>query len=150
MTIFAQNKKAFFDYEILDTIEAGIILEGAEVKSVRANKISLKESYVKIKNGEVWLTNAHIAVPSYVPQYARFDEKQDRKLLMHKKEIAKLQGKISEKGYTLVITKIYQSEASNKIKVHVALAKGKKTYDKKQTLKEADIKREMERTLKKY
>lgn len=150
MIVFAQNKKAFFDYEILDTIEAGIMLEGAEVKSIRANRISLKESYVKIKNGEVWLTNAHIAIPGYVPHYARFDEKQDRKLLLHKKEIAKLQGKISEKGYTLVITKIYQSESSNKIKVIIALAKGKKSYDKKQSLKESDIKREMDRTLKKY
>jgi SsrA-binding protein len=151
MVLYAQNKKAKHDYEWLDTFEAGIVLEGGEVKSIRASRISLKESYVKItKNLEIFLTNAHIAIPSYIPSYARFDEKQDRKLLMHKKEILKLKSKIDEKGLTLIVTKIYQPENTKKIKVQVALARGKKLYDKKQTIKERDIKREMDRSIKNY
>ncbi len=147
---YAQNRKARFDYEFLETFEAGIVLEGAEVKSVRDGKVSLKESYVKIKNGEMFLTQAHIAIPSYVPQYARFDETQDRKLLMHRKEITKLQGKLKEQGVTLIIVSIYQRENTKKIKCQVALARGKRNYDKKQAIKERDIKRDMERTLKNY
>jgi len=147
---YAQNRKARFDYEFLDTFEAGIVLSGAEVKSIRAGKISLKESYVKIKNGEMFLTQAHITIPDYVPHYARFDETQDRKLLMHRKEITKLQGKLKENGLTLVIVSIYQREGTKKIKCQVALARGKRNYDKKQAIKERDIKRDMERTLKNY
>ena len=151
MVLYAQNKKAKHDYEWLDTFEAGIVLEGGEVKSVRAGRISLKESYVKISsNLELFLTNAHIAIPSYIPSNARFNEKRDRKLLMHKKEIIKLKSKLDEKGLTLVVTKIYQPDGGKKIKVQVALARGKKLYDKKQTIKERDIKREMDRTLKNY
>lgn len=147
---YAQNRKARFDYEFIDTFEAGIMLEGGEVKSVRDGKISLKESYVKIKNGEIFLTQAHIAIPSYIPDYAKFDEVQDRKLLMHKKQIVKLQGQLKERGLTLIIVSIYQREGTKKIKVQIALAKGKKSYDKKNVIKERDIKREMERTMKNY
>ncbi len=147
---YATNRKARHDFEFLDTFEAGIVLEGAEVKSVRASKVSLKESYVKIKNGEIFLTQAHIAIPSYVPQYARFDETQDRKLLMHKKQINKLHSQLKEKGLTLIIVSIYQRENTKKIKCQIALARGKKTFDKKQTIKERDIKRDMERTMKNY
>lgn len=150
MILYAQNKKAKFEYEWLDTFEAGIILEGAEVKSVRANRISLRESYVKIKNGEIYLTQSHIPVPSYVPTYARFNETRDRKLLMHKKEIIKLKSKLDEKGLTLVVTKVYQPDGGKKIKVEIALARGKKLHDKKNVIKERDIKREMDRTLKKF
>lgn len=148
MILYAQNKKAKFEYEWLDTFEAGIILSGGEVKSIRANRISLRESYIKIKNGEVWLTQAHIPVPDYIIQYDRFEETRDRKLLMHKKEIMKLKSKLDEKGLTLIVTKIYQADNSKKIKVEVALARGKKLYDKKNTLKERDISREMDRTIK--
>lgn len=150
MTVYTQNKKAKFEYEWLETYETGIVLNGGEVKSIRANKISLNESYVYIKNGELWLTNCYIAVPSYVPQYMRYDEKQNRKLLMHKKEIIRLQSKISEKGLTLVVTKIYQPENSKKIKCQLALVRGKHTYDKKNVIKERDIKRELDRSLKNY
>jgi len=151
MTVYSQNKKAKHDYEWLDTFEAGIVLEGGEVKSIRANRLSLKESYIKIsKAGEVWLTNAHIPVPDYIPAYAMFDEKRDRKLLMHKKEILKLKSKLDEKGLTLIATMLYQPDNTKKLKVEVVLAKGKKTYDKKQTIKERDIKREMDRTMKNY
>ena len=147
---YAQNRKARFDYELLETFEAGIMLCGAEVKSVRDGKVSLKESYVKLKDGELFLTQAHIAIPSYIPNYAAFDETQDRKLLMHKKQITKLQGQLKEKGLTLIIVSIYQREGTKKIKCQIALAKGKRQYDKKNTIKERDIKRDMERTLKNY
>lgn len=150
MILFTQNRKAKFEYEWIDTFEAGIVLEGAEVKSIRDNRISLKESYVKIKNGEVWLTQAHIPIPSYVPQYARFDEKRDRKLLMHKKEIIKLKAKLDTAGLTLIVTKMYQPDNSKKIKVEIALARGKKLYDKKTAIKERDISREMDRTIKSF
>lgn len=149
--MFAQNRKARFDFEWLDTFEAGIVLEGGEVKSVRAGKISLKESYVKIsRDMELFLTNAHIATPSYIPTYARFDEKRDKKLLMHKKEILKLKSKIDEKGLTLICVEIYQPENSKKIKVKIALARGKKLFDKKQTIKERDIKKDMDKTIKNF
>ena len=150
MATYATNRKARHDYEFLDTYEAGIVLEGAEVKSVRDGRISLKESYVKLKDGELFLTQAHIAIPEYVPQYARFDETQDRKLLMHRKQINKLSSQLKEKGLTLVIVSVYQREDTRKIKVQIALARGKKTYDKKNAIKERDIKREMERTMKNY
>ena len=146
----AQNRKARFDYEFIETFEAGMVLNGAEVKSIIAGKVSLKESFVKIKNGEIFLTQAHIAVPSYVPQYARFDEVQDRKLLMHKKQINKLTSQLKERGLTLILVSIYTREDTKKIKCQVALARGKRTFDKKQTIKERDIKRDMERTLKNY
>jgi len=147
---YAQNKKARFNYEIIETFEAGIVLSGGEVKAVRDSTISLKESYVKMKNNELFLTQAHISNPTYIPSYAIFDEVQDRKLLMHKKEILKLKSKLKEQGLTLIILSIYQREGTKKIKVQLALAKGKKTYNKKQTIKERDIKRDMERTLKKF
>jgi len=150
MVVYAQNRKARFDYEILDTFEAGIVLEGAEVKSIRDSRISLKESYVKIASNEVFLRQAHIAIPSYIPSYARFDEVQDRKLLLHKKQIRKLSSQLKEKGLTLIVVSIYQPDNTKKIKVKVALARGKKSYDKKQTIKERDIKREMDRSLKNY
>jgi SsrA-binding protein len=148
MKIFAQNKKARFLYEILDTFEAGIMLNGGEVKSIRSNKISINETYVRIKNGEMWLIGSHVPVPSYIPFFARFEEKRDRKLLMHKREITRLKSKSDEKRLTLIITKIYQPEDSGKIKCEIALAKGKNTVDKKQDLIAKDIKREMDRDIK--
>jgi|SaaInlStandDraft_4_1057021.scaffolds.fasta_scaffold16170_3 SsrA-binding protein len=150
MKVFAQNKKAKFEYEWLDTFEAGIVLVGGEVKSIRENKISLNESYVRIKDGELWLVQTHIAVPSYIPQYARFEEKRVRKLLMHKKEIIKLKSKVDAKGLTLIVTKIYQPENGKNIKCQIALARGKKMHDKKNVLKERDIKREMDRSIKNF
>jgi SsrA-binding protein len=150
MATYATNRKARYDYEFLETFEAGIVLEGAEVKSVRAGRISLKESYVKLKDGELFLTQAHIQIPQNVPQYARFDETQDRKLLMHRKQINKLASQLKEKGLTLLISEIYQPSNAKKIKVKIVLARGKNNYNKKQTIKERDIKRDMERTIKNY
>lgn len=150
MKIFVQNKKAKFEYDWLETYEAGIMLEGGEVKSIRAAHISLSESYVTIYKGEVWLTKAHISVPSYVPQHLRFDETRDRKLLLHAKEIVKLQSRVKEKGLTLIVTKVYQPNSSKKIKCEIALVRGKKLYDKRQTIKERDIRRETDREMKNY
>lgn len=150
MKTFASNKKAKFEYEWLETFEAGIMLEGGEVKSIRNSHISLNESYVKIYKGEVWLTQAHIAVPSYIPQHIRFDEVRDRKLLLHKKEIVKMISRIKEKGLTLIVTSIYQPDDSKKIKCEIALARGKKLFDKKQTIKERDLRRESDREMKNY
>lgn len=150
MKIYAQNKKAKFEYEFVNTFEAGIMLEGGEVKSVRTNHIYLNESYVKIEKDELWLTKCHITVPSYIPDYLRFDEKRDKKLLMHKKEIMKLKSKVKEKGLTLLIYNIYQPTDSTKIKCTLVLARGKKTYDKSKSIKEKDIKRDFARELKNY
>ena len=150
MKVYATNKKAKFEYEWLDTFEAGMVLEGGEVKSIRDSKISLKESYVKIEKNELWLTKCHISVPSFVPSYMRFDEKRDRKLLLHKREIIKLLSKVKEKGLTLIVTKVYQPNHSKKIKCEVALAKGKRLFDKKNAIKDRDIKRDMDREIKRY
>ena len=145
--LFAQNRKARYQYEILDTFEAGIMLEGGEVKSIRDNRISLNETYVRIRDGEMWLVGAHIPVPNFIPQYARFSETRDRKLLMHKREIVRLKSKVDEKGLTLLVVEVYQPTTSSKIKCTIALARGKNTYNKKKTLKDRDIKRDMDRQL---
>lgn len=150
MKIYGTNKKAKFEYELLDTFEAGIVLEGGEVKSIRDGRLSLRESYVKIEKNEIWLTGCHISVPACVPSFLRFDEKRDKKLLMHRKEITKLLSKVKEKGLTLIVTRVYQPNNSKKIKCEVALAKGKRTFDKKQAIRERDISREMDREIKRY
>lgn len=141
------NRKAYHDYEILETFEAGIVLKGAEVKSLREGAANLKGSYADIKDDEVWLLNFHI---SPYPQAGIFnpDPYRDKKLLLHKRQIRKLTDKIKEKGLTLIPLKVYFR--NGKAKVQVALAKGKKIYDKRRALKEKELKREQERVLKKY
>lgn len=145
MSVFAKNKKAFFDYEILDTFETGIVLSGTEVKSVKAGKISLKESFVKILSNEIWLVNAHVA--EYI-EGNRFNHNptRSRKLLMHRKDIDRLIGRIKEAGLTLVPISVYQK--NRLVKVEIALAKGKKAHDKRNTIKERDMQRELGRDLK--
>ena len=151
MIIYATNRKAKHDYEFLDKFEAGIVLVGGEVKSVRGSRMSLKESYVKIKNGEIFLTQSHAPIPSFINQkHAVYEEKRDRKLLMSKKEIQRLKVKVDDKGLTLIAYRVYQPDNSPKIKVEIILAKGKKTYDKKNAIKDRDIKRDMDRTIKNY
>lgn len=145
MKILAQNKKAKFEYEWLDSFEAGIILLGGEVKAVRSSHISINEAYVKIYNDELWLKQAHISVPSYVPNHLRFEEVSDRKLLMNKQEISKIKSKILEKGLTLLCVELYETPNSKKIKCKLVLARGRKLYDKKQYLKEKTIDRDMKR-----
>lgn len=145
MKVFAKNKKAFFDYEILETFETGIQLTGTEVKSIKDNRVSLKEAFVKIIGSEVYLVNSHVAEylqgnrNNHVPT-------RSRKLLMHRKQIDKLIGKIKEAGLTLIPLKIYQKDRL--VKLEIALAKGKKTHDKRASIKERDIQREMGREFK--
>ena len=143
----AQNKKARHDYQILETIEAGLVLTGTEIKSVRERRINLKDGFAQIHNGEAWLMNVHI---SEYMQGNRFnhDPLRARKLLLHKKEIQKLTGQTSEKGITIVPLKVYLKHGF--AKVLLGIAKGKHDYDKRETIKKRDQEREIRRTLKNY
>ena len=147
MKIISKNKKAFFDYQVLDTIEAGIVLTGDEVKSLRAGHINLTGSFATITKGELFLLNCHIT--PYDKAYRKDEDlaSRTRKLLVHRKELNKLIGEVSQKGITLVPLKIYFNPKS-KVKVEVGLCKHKKAAGKKQFLKEKDIKRETDRELK--
>jgi SsrA-binding protein len=141
----ASNKKAFYDYHIEEKYEAGISLLGTEVKSLRAGKANLKESYVIIKDGEAFLFNCHISPYSH-GNINNHEPLRTRKLLLHKKEIAKLWGKISQQGLTLIPLKIYFKHG--RAKVEIGLAKGKRQYEKRSSVKEKEAKREIERHLK--
>ncbi len=147
MRIVATNKKANYNYEILERLEAGISLRGTEVKSIRDGKISLKESYAELKGGEVFLINCHIS--PYEPA-SRFnhDPRRERKLLLHRREIKRLIGKIQEKGLTLVPTKVFFND-KGRVKVEVSLGKGKRAYEKREAIRERDRKRELRAELKK-
>lgn len=148
MKIVSNNKKAYHDYFIQDTYEAGIELKGTEIKSVRNGNVNMKDSFIRIKDNEAFLENMHI---SPYEQGNRFnhDPLRTRKLLLHRKEILKLTNKLKEGGLTIVPTKLYFNSGS-KVKVEIAIAKGKKLYDKRQDLKEKDAKRDMEKALKNY
>lgn len=139
------NRKANYDYEILETVESGIVLTGTEIKSIRNGAANLKDSYAIIKNNEMYLLNMHI---SHYEEGNIFnhDETRTRKLLLHKKEILKLNDKIKLQGLTLVPLKLYFKK--NKAKILVGLARGKKTYDKRESIKERDIKRNLEKNYK--
>ena len=139
------NRKAKYDYNILEEIECGIELVGTEVKSIRNGSVNLKDSYAIIKNGEAYLLNTHISLYEEGNIF-NHEETRTRKLLLHKKEILKLRDKLEVEGYTLVPLKIYF--VKNKAKVLIGVAKGKKNYNKKETIKERDIQREMEKSLK--
>ena len=142
------NKYANFEYFILEKYEAGIVLEGAKVKSLRAGNCNLKDSFCFIRNGQLTLKNAHIALYDKSGAFNTKDSKRDRRLLMHRAEIDKIVGKINEKGYTLVPLSLYFS--GSLVKVEVALCKGKQNYDKKRTIAERDLKRALDRQLKEY
>jgi SsrA-binding protein len=147
MKIISKNKKALFDYQVLDTIEAGIVLTGDEVKSLRAGHVNLTGSFATVTAGELFLLNCHIT--PYDKAYRKDEDlaSRTRKLLVHRKELNKLIGEVSQKGITLVPLKIYFNPKS-KVKVEVGLCKHKKAIGKKQFLKEKDIKRETDRELK--
>lgn len=149
MKIFAQNKKARHDYEVLDRLEAGLVLTGDEVKSVKAGRASLIGSFATIHKGELFLTNCHI--PAYEQAYRKVEDetRRSRKLLVHKRELSRLVGAISRKGITVVPLKLYAARRGI-IKVELGLAKHKKTPSKKAALKERDIRRETLRELKKH
>lgn len=137
------NKRAYFDYTVLETLEAGIELLGFEVKSVRRGNVGLRASFVTLKGGELWLTNAVIS--PYQPQNtpAGYDPTRPRKLLLHKKEISHTIGKLREKGLTMVPLKVYNKRG--KIKVEIGVVRGKKQYDKREVIKRRDIAREKQR-----
>ena len=143
--IIAQNKKAFHDYFILDTYEAGIVLTGTEIKSIRKGSVNLKDAFARIKNYEVYIHNMHISPYEQGNQF-NHDPLRHRKLLLNKKEILKMSQKINEEGHTLVPLKIYLENGFAKIQI--GIAKGKKNYDKRQTLKEKDAKRQIEKSIK--
>ena len=132
------NKKARFDYFIDEEIEAGIALVGTEIKSVRKGSVDLKDSFIHIKNGEVFLINTYIAHYEEANQF-NHDERRSRKLLLHKKEIKKLQDKVKIEGFTLIPLKMYFKK--NHVKILIGVARGKKLYDKRETIKERDLKR---------
>lgn len=142
-----KNRKAFHDFTILDTLEAGIMLEGSEVKAIREGRINLKDSFVRIIKGEVFILNMHISHLSTTHTTYRPDEKKDRKLLLHSKQIAKLYSKVTKDGITLVTTKLYFND-KNMIKVEVATAQGKKLHDKREDLKIKTMQRETQQILK--
>mgnify|MGYP004452481409 FL=1 len=148
MKLIQDNKYARFEYYVENTYEAGISLDGGEVKSVRAGNVNLKDSFCLIANGEVFIKNMHIAVYDKAGSFNVKDSKRDRRLLLHKSEINRLIGKVNEKGYTLVPLKIYFKDSL--IKVEIGLCKGKHTYDKKQVIKDRDLERNAKREIKNY
>ena len=145
MKLIANNKKAFHDYFIEDTYEAGIALAGTEVKSLRSGKCSIKEAFVRVENGEVYVYGMHIT-PYEKGNIFNKDPLRVKKLLLHRYEIQKLEGKIAQKGYTLVPLKVYFK--GSLVKVEVGLARGKKLYDKRQDIAKKDQKREAQREFK--
>lgn len=143
--VIANNRKAFHDYFIEDKFEAGLVLVGTEIKSIRKGSVQFKDAYVDIINNEAYIVGMHIAPYEFGNRF-NHDELRDRKLLLHKLEIKKLSKSVQQKGYTIVPLSLYLSEG--KAKMEIALAKGKANYDKRQTLKEKDAKREIEKALK--
>jgi SsrA-binding protein len=143
--IVATNRKVYHNYYVGDTIEAGIALTGSEIKSIRAGRVSLGDAYVQPEGGELWLVNAHIARYE-ASSYMGHEPARPRKLLLHRKEIVSLTSRVAEKGLTLVATKIYLKKGI--AKVEIALAKGKKLYDKREAIKRREVARELARTVK--
>ena len=148
MKQISYNKYALYEYFVLEKYEAGIVLEGAEVKQLRAGNCNLKDSFCLLKNGELILKNLHIPLYDKAGAFSSKDSKRDRKLLMHRRELDKLAGKINEKGFTIVPLSLYFS--GSLIKVEIALCKGKQNYDKKRTIAERDQKRALDREIKNY
>lgn len=145
--LIAQNKKAYHDYFVEDTYEAGIVLVGCEVKSIRLGAINLRDSFVIIKNGEVFMIGAHIS-PYKMGSYNNVDPRRNRKLLLNRSEINKLRGKVEQKGYTLIPLKVYFKDAL--VKVQIGLCKGKELHDKRQAIKEKENDRNLRRVMKEY
>ena len=143
--VITKNKRATFDYFIEETIEAGIVLQGTEIKSILACRINIRDAFARVSNGEVFLHNAHISEYEQGNRY-NHDPTRVRKLLLHKKEINELIGKTQQKGYSLIPLKVYIKNGF--AKVELGLAKGKKLYDKRESLKRKEEKREIERALK--
>jgi SsrA-binding protein len=145
--LIAQNKKARHEYFIVDEYEAGIVLLGTEVKSLRSGKANLTDSYAKIEKGEVFVHQMHISPYPYA-YYGNHEPLRRRKLLLHNREIKKLYGKVNEKGHSLIPLKIYFKDG--KVKITIALAKGKRLYDKRETIKQRESRRDLDRARKQY
>ena len=143
--IVADNRKAFFDYHVLETVEAGLVLLGTEVKAIREGRVNLRDSYARLENGEIWLMNVHISPYSHTG-YAHHDERRQRKLLLHKHEIMKLAGRVQEKGLTLVPLQLYFK--SGRLKLALGLVKGKQAPDKRETIRRRETDRETRAAIK--
>jgi SsrA-binding protein len=142
--VVATNRKAGRDFYLEDHIEAGLVLTGTEIKSVRAGRVNLSDGYVQPRDGELWLINAHIASYDPAGRYSH-EPRRPRKLLLHRREINRLTARVSERGYTIVPTRLYLKEG--RAKVEIALARGKRKYDKRQTIAKRDAQRDVERAL---
>ena len=144
--IISRNRKASHDYAIEETFQAGLVLTGAEIKSIRANRINLTDGFVEERSGELWLLNVHISPYEQAGIYGRFDPLRPRKLLLHRREIAQIISRMRERGYTVVPLMIFLERG--RAKVEIALAKGKKLYDKRQAIAKRDSDREIRQALK--
>lgn len=139
------NRKALFEYEVLEKLEVGIVLQGTEVKSLRASKVNFKDAYARFKDGEAWLYNLHISAYDHGSAWNP-DPLRPRKLLLHKREIKRLTGKIEERGLTLIPIRLYFK--AGRVKLELALARGKKLHDKRRDIADRDVRRDAERELK--
>ena len=143
--LIADNRKALHDYHVLDSWEAGVALLGTEVKAIREGSVNLRDSYARLENGEVWLMNLHISPYSHTG-YAHHDERRQRKLLLHRHEIEKLSGRVVERGLTLVPLRMYLNKG--RVKVALALVKGKQAHDKRETIRRREVDRETRAAIK--
>ena len=137
--IIAENRKALHDYHVLESWEAGVVLLGTEVKAIREGRVNLRDSYARVENGEIWLANVHISPYSHTG-YAHHEERRQRKLLLHDHEIRKMAGRVAEKGLTLVPLQMYYK--NGRVKVQLALVKGKQLHDKRETIRRREVDRE--------
>ncbi len=144
--VIARNRKASYDYSLEDKYEAGIVLTGSEIKSIRANRISLQEGFVEVRDGELWLIGVHINPYEQAGIYGKVDPMRTRKLLLHKKQIIHINSRIRERGFTVIPTMVYLKDG--RAKIEIALAKGKKQYDKRDDVAKRDSDREIRRVLK--
>lgn len=144
--VITVNRQAYHDYFVERTIEAGIALSGTEIKSIREGKVNLRGSYAIVRNGEIWLENAHIAVYEHGNRY-NHDPMRNRKLLLHRREIEQLEAKVATKGLTLIPLKLYLK--GGRAKIELGLCRGKKLYDKREAIAEREVKREIERVVRK-
>lgn len=145
----AKNKKAYFDYFLEEKFEAGIVLKGSEIKAIRAGRVNLKDSFIRFVGGEAFLFNAHIGRLETTHHYYAHEERASRKLLLHKKQITRMIKAVEKEGYTVVPLQMYFNDR-NIVKIQIAIAKGKQLHDKRADLKEKDMKRDIERSMKDY
>ncbi len=143
--VVATNRKAYHDYHIDETFEAGLVLVGSEIKSIRAGRVNLRDSYAQIRGNELWLVNTHIA-PYQQAGRDNHEPRRPRKLLLHRREINRLLGKVQERGYTIIPLRLYLK--NNRAKVEIALVRGKKLYDKRRAIAEREFDREIQRAYK--